>query len=144
MKSLLLSCLLCLSAAPAVAQSKSPAADALREMLKGRAKNTIAAIEAMPADKFEYKPTADQMTFGHLAAHIAEANYYFCANNHGQSGLGRWGTSSIQVMPHTRHLQPDHSPDADTFFSIAFVFRTDSRQYCSAASSSMAMSKRSS
>src|SRR5438477_4685275 len=80
MKSIFLSCLLCLSAAPALAQSKSPAADALREMLKGRAKNTVAAIEAMPADKFEYKPTADQMTFGHLAAHIAEANYYFCAN----------------------------------------------------------------
>lgn len=34
----------------------------------------------MPADKYDYKPTADQMTFGHLAAHIVESNNYFCAN----------------------------------------------------------------
>jgi hypothetical protein len=60
--------------------SKNPVTDALRQMLNGREKNTVAAFEQMPADKFNYKPTADQMTFGHLASHIAEANYYFCAN----------------------------------------------------------------
>jgi hypothetical protein len=67
-------------ASAAAAQSKSPVSDALRQMLGGREKNTVAAFEEMPADKYDYKPTADQMTFGHLAAHIAEANYYFCAN----------------------------------------------------------------
>ena len=67
-------------ASAAAAQSKSPISDALRQMLGGREKNTVAAFEEMPADKYNYKPTKDQMTFGHLAAHIAEANYYFCAN----------------------------------------------------------------
>jgi len=67
-------------AASAVAQSKSPVADVLREMLNGREKNTVAAFEEMPADKYSYKPTADQMTFGKLAAHIVEANNYFCSN----------------------------------------------------------------
>jgi len=62
------------------AQSKNPVSDVLREMVNGRAKNTIAAIDAMPADKFNFKPTPDQMSFGHLAAHIVEANYYFCSN----------------------------------------------------------------
>jgi uncharacterized damage-inducible protein DinB len=61
-------------------QSKNPVTDVLREMLTGRAKNTIAAVDAMPADKFNFKPTADQSTFGHLAAHIADANYFFCSN----------------------------------------------------------------
>ena len=61
-------------------QSKSPVADVLRQMLGGREKNTVAAFEAMPADKFNFKPTSDQMTFGHLAAHIVESNYYFCSN----------------------------------------------------------------
>src|SRR5512140_3361066 len=61
-------------------QGKSPIADVLRQMLNGREKNTVAAFEAMPADKFNYKPTPEQMTFGHLAAHIAEGNYYFCSN----------------------------------------------------------------
>jgi hypothetical protein len=64
----------------AAAQSKSPVSDVLRDMLGGREKNTVAAFEEMPADKFEYKPTPDQMTFGHLAAHIVEGNNYFCAN----------------------------------------------------------------
>jgi hypothetical protein len=64
----------------AAAQSKSPVAEVLRQMLAGREKNTVAAFEEMPADKFAYKPTPEQMTFGHLAAHIVESNYYFCAN----------------------------------------------------------------
>lgn len=63
----------------AVAQTKSPVSDVARQMLAGRERNTVAAFEAMPADKFGYKPTPDQMTFGHLAAHIVSSNYGFCA-----------------------------------------------------------------
>lgn len=60
-------------------QSKNPVTDVLRDSLAGRQKNTVAAIEQMPADKFNAKPTPDQMSFAHLAAHIAESNYFFCA-----------------------------------------------------------------
>lgn len=67
-------------ASAAAAQSKSPVSDALRDMLGGREKNTVAAFEEMPADKYDYKPTAEQMSFGHLAAHIVEANIYLCSN----------------------------------------------------------------
>ncbi len=80
MKRLVILCIVLLSASALAQQSKSPVADVLREMLTGREKNTVAAFEEMPADKFEYKPTADQMTFGHLAAHIVEGNNYFCSN----------------------------------------------------------------
>ena len=34
----------------------------------------------MPADKFGYKPTPEQNTFGHLVAHMVEANYLLCGN----------------------------------------------------------------
>lgn len=78
MTRVVLVCVVLVSAA--VAQSKSPASDALRKMLIGREKDIVAAFEEMPADKFDYKPTAEQMTFGHLASHIAEGNDYFCAN----------------------------------------------------------------
>ena len=37
--------------------TKNPVAAALRDVLPNRQKNTIAAVEAMPADKFNYKPT---------------------------------------------------------------------------------------
>jgi len=62
----------------AAAQSKSPVADVLREMLNGREKNTVTAFEEMPADKYNYKPTDQQMTFGHLIEHIAKSNYFLC------------------------------------------------------------------
>jgi hypothetical protein len=61
------------------AQAKNPVSTALRDILPGRQKNTVAAVEAMPADKFNYKPTADQMTFGHLVVHMAETNYLLCS-----------------------------------------------------------------
>ena len=79
MKQSLIGCIVLVLAATALGQSKSPASDVLREMLAGREKNTVAAFEAMPADKYAYKPTADQMAFGHLAAHIVSSNYLFCS-----------------------------------------------------------------
>jgi hypothetical protein len=64
----------------ASAPISNPVSTALRDILPGRQKNTIAAVEAMPADKFSYQPSADQMTFGHLVAHMIEANYGLCSN----------------------------------------------------------------
>jgi uncharacterized damage-inducible protein DinB len=61
------------------ASTKNPVSAALRDILPGRQKNTVAAVEAMPADKFNYKPTADQMTFGHLIVHMAETNDLLCS-----------------------------------------------------------------
>ena len=61
------------------AQMKNPVSTALRDILPGRQKNTVAAVEAMPADKFNYKPTADQMTFGGLVVHMAETNSLLCS-----------------------------------------------------------------
>ena len=80
MKVFVVLCTVFFSTAALAQQAKDPVSDVLREMLKGRQKNTVAAFEEMPADKFDYKPTPEQMTFGHLAAHIVESNNYFCAN----------------------------------------------------------------
>lgn len=74
-----LAVILLLSAATFAQPIKNPVSSVVRDSLAGRAKNTIAAIEEMPADKFSYKPTPEQMSFGHLATHIIESNYYFCA-----------------------------------------------------------------
>jgi len=71
--------LLILSAAAFAQQSKNPITDVLRDSFSGRQKNTVAAIEEMPADQFGFKPTPEQMSFGHLATHIAEGNNFFCA-----------------------------------------------------------------
>ena len=58
---------------------KNPVAFSLKTIMPGRQKNILAAIEAMPADKFSYKPTPDQMSFAHLVIHITESNNAMCA-----------------------------------------------------------------
>lgn len=73
------------SAMSASGQSSAPVANpvatSLRMMLQRSKTNTLAAINAMPADKFNYKPTAEQMTFAHLAVHIIGFNNSFCARS---------------------------------------------------------------
>jgi len=68
------------SGAALAQQSNNPVSDVLRQMLPGREKDTVAAFEEMPADKYGFKPTPQQMSFGHLAVHIASGNYFFCSN----------------------------------------------------------------
>src|SRR5882757_7828881 len=72
------------SAAPAAtpqaaAPVKNPATTVLRTPPAGREKNTLGATDAMPADKFDYKPAPDQMTFGPPVVHIIESNNSLCA-----------------------------------------------------------------
>ncbi|MGA8432173.1 MAG: DinB family protein [Candidatus Sulfotelmatobacter sp.] len=58
---------------------KDPVSASLKMLLPRSQNNTIGAIDAMPADKFSYKPTDEQMTFAHLVAHIANSNNFLCA-----------------------------------------------------------------
>ena len=68
-----------LAQSSAPAQDKNPVTSAVKEMLGGHQKNMVAAVEEMPADKFGYKPTEQQATFGHLVVHIIETNNTLCA-----------------------------------------------------------------
>jgi hypothetical protein len=64
---------------PAPVPVKDPVATSLRALLTRSRTTTLAAITAMPADKFNYKPTPDQMSFGHLVVHIIGFNNAVCA-----------------------------------------------------------------
>ena len=68
-----------------VAATKDPVATSVRMLLPRSQKNILGAIEAMPGDKFAFKPTAEQMSFGHLITHIIESNYLEAG-----SFLARW------------------------------------------------------
>jgi uncharacterized damage-inducible protein DinB len=68
----------CLAApAPAAAQS-TPVADAFRKGEQRAARHLVAAAEEMPADKYGYKPTPPQMSFGDVIEHLAQGNDYLC------------------------------------------------------------------
>lgn len=70
---------LLLAASLAAQTTAAPVSAALRNILPGRQRNTVAAVEAMPADKFNFKPTDDQRTFGQLVIHMSETNYLLCS-----------------------------------------------------------------
>lgn len=64
----------------------NPIANAFRKLMETEAKDTVAAIEEMPADKFGFRPTPQQNTFGHLAVHIVRVNYGLCSLISGVKG----------------------------------------------------------
>jgi hypothetical protein len=94
-KNILLAAFLCIGAAGAFAQAassaksptpataqaptKDPVASSLRMLLPRSQNNVVGAVETMPADKFTYKPTPDQMTFAHLVVHIITSNNSLCS-----------------------------------------------------------------
>src|SRR6266581_7893338 len=67
------------TAAAAAPASKSPVADGLRGMHQRFSRILIAAAEAMPADKYSYRPTPAQMSFAAIQVHLAnEGNDLLC------------------------------------------------------------------
>jgi uncharacterized damage-inducible protein DinB len=40
---------------------------------------TLAVADAMPAESYDFKPNAEEMSFGEQIAHIAGGNYSYCA-----------------------------------------------------------------
>lgn len=69
----------CALSSAAFAQKKNPVTTVIKEILPRQAKNLQGAVETMPPDKFSFKPTEPQMTFGHLVSHMIDSNYYLCA-----------------------------------------------------------------
>jgi uncharacterized damage-inducible protein DinB len=67
------------SAAAVFAQTRNPVTSVVKEILPRQQKNLVGAVEAMPAEKFGYKPTEQQMTFGHLVLHVIGANNHLCS-----------------------------------------------------------------
>jgi len=66
--------------AAAPAASTSPVTDALRAAQQRYSRILVAAAEAMPADKYNYRPTPAQMSFAQIQAHLAnEGNDLLCS-----------------------------------------------------------------
>src|SRR6202140_767554 len=57
----------------------NPVSSFVKQQLTRFNKNMVAAAEAMPAEKYNFKPTPEMNTFGHLTIHIAEGNNALCS-----------------------------------------------------------------
>jgi len=86
MKHIAIAAFLLASVTPGFAQqskasvsASNPVVSAVRQMEGRYSKNLVGAANEMPADKYSYRPTPEQMTFAHLMVHVAEANNALCA-----------------------------------------------------------------
>jgi hypothetical protein len=57
----------------------NPVSSTVKQQLPRFEKNMVGAAEAMPAEKYNFKPTPEMNTFGHLVLHIAQANNTLCS-----------------------------------------------------------------
>jgi len=80
------------AAAPADAQKMaelgtvtSPVSGFVKAGVPRYQKNMVGAAEAMPAEKYNFKPTPEMNSFGHLVMHITQSNNTFCSKISGQA-----------------------------------------------------------
>lgn len=79
--------LICLIAiglfAPMLARAQGAAANPLTASLRSQfdeyAKNLVATAEIMPAEKYSFKPTPENMSFGKTIGHIGDVNNAVCS-----------------------------------------------------------------
>jgi len=67
------------SAAPDMSPVANPVSGFVKAGVARYEKNMVAAAEAMPAEKYGFKPSPEMNSYGHLMMHIAESNNTFCA-----------------------------------------------------------------
>jgi uncharacterized damage-inducible protein DinB len=73
-----------------IAAAQNPVTNGFRFIEQRQAKNIVDAAEEMPADKYGFKPTPAQMSFGDVVAHLVrEGNDYLCGAASGQKAPDR-------------------------------------------------------
>ena len=73
------------SAAPDMSPVANPVSGFVKAGVARYEKNMVAAAEAMPAEKYVFKPSPEMNSFGHLIMHIAQSNITFCSKISGQA-----------------------------------------------------------
>jgi len=57
----------------------NPVSAAVKAQLPRFSKNIVAAAESMPAEKYNFKPSPEMNSFGHVVMHIAQSNNGLCS-----------------------------------------------------------------
>jgi hypothetical protein len=65
--------------APESSQVTNPVSSTIKSQMPRFAKNMVAAAEAMPAEKFSFKPSPEMNAYGHLVLHILQTNNLLCS-----------------------------------------------------------------
>ena len=98
-----------------------PVSDGVRDGWSGAKRNILGAAKVMPEAKYGFKPVDTVRTYGQILAHLAGANYEFCAGARGEKS------------PYTE----DHFEKSATTPAAIVRALQDSMAYCDAAYSSL-------
>jgi uncharacterized damage-inducible protein DinB len=82
------------AAAPATPATAIIARDQLRNAFDEITGSISKAAALVPAEKYNYRPTADVRTFGELVGHVADAYRYYCAQASGRRDA--WSDAAAQ------------------------------------------------
>src|SRR5207249_12016399 len=66
--------------APDMSPVANPVSGSVKAGVARYEKNMVAAAEAMPAEKYVFKPSLEVNSFGHLMMHIAQSNNPCCSD----------------------------------------------------------------
>jgi len=95
----------------------NPISDSIRAGWNTAKRNMLGSAKVMPQEKYGFKPVDTVRTFGQLLAHVAGANYVFCAAARGEK---------------SPHAEEEFEKSATTPAAIAKALQ-DSVAYCDAA-----------
>jgi hypothetical protein len=73
------------SAPPDMTPVANPVSSFVKAGVARYDKNMVGAAEAMPAEKYSFKPSPEMNSFGHLVMHITQSNNTFCSKISGQT-----------------------------------------------------------
>jgi uncharacterized damage-inducible protein DinB len=116
-------------AGPMLAQTTI--APALVDHWKKSADFTVAVAKAMPAESYNFRPSPEEMSFGHVIAHIAAANAGACAIASG----GQRPAAPAGLAEKLR----DEKSDVDRETALSYL--TTSFDFCNKAVDSMTPAK---
>lgn len=116
-------------AAPVLAQTTI--APTIVDHWRKSADFTIAVAKAMPAESYNYRPTPEEMSFGHVIAHIAAANAGACAIASGNQRLAAPAGLAEKLR--------DEKSDVDRETALSYL--TATFDFCNKAMDSMTPAK---
>lgn len=83
-------------------RAQAPTAHPVRDELMGQFESSmnkvIALADAMPAESYGWKPSADAMVVGHVYAHIAHYNFMYPGNSMGIAPPGTIKLDTLEAM----------------------------------------------
>ena len=63
---------------------QNPVSTSFRRAIQVQERNLAAGAEIMPADKYGYRPTPPQMSFGQMVLHVAQSSSFVCSRVSGE------------------------------------------------------------